>query len=167
MRMGICVPFTKLQRSQVFVEAPSFSVLLIRAEHKVIIICVNKASASIKHQLISGQLLQGQHLSPAGVMIGEDYLLELHSKTSLAYTVRTASLTSSQFSSTWGETLRYDPERPTALVGTMVIRVLALLSAAWYHRNSCSTLLVLHNASDTNGPFLPNHNQRLQSDKNT
>ena len=107
MRMGICVPFTKLQRSQVFVEAPSFSVLLIRAEHKVIIICVNKASASIKHQLISGQLLQGQHLSPAGVMIGEDYLLELHSKTSLAHTVRTASLTSSQFSSTWGETMRY------------------------------------------------------------
>ena len=87
MRMGICVPFTKLQRSQVFVEAPSFSVLLIRAEHKVIIICVNKASASIKHQLISGQLLQGQHLSPAGVMIGEDYLLELHSKTSLAHTI--------------------------------------------------------------------------------
>ena len=85
MRMGICVSFTKLQRSQVFVEAPSFSVLLIRAEHKVIIICVNKASASIKHQLIFGQLLQGQHLSPAGVMIGEDYLLELHSKTSLAH----------------------------------------------------------------------------------
>ena len=106
MRMGICVPFTKLQRSQVFVEAPSFSVLLIRAEHKVIIICVNKASASIKHQLISGQLLQGQHLSPVGVMIGEDYLLELHSKTSVAHTVRTASLTSSLLSS-WGKTLRY------------------------------------------------------------